>query len=283
MAQQETLAKVISVFAYDDYRRFLKDWFAAAKQSRRGMSFRAFSRRAGLASPNFLQLVMEKKRNLSEEGITKFIAGLGLNKGEGDYFRNLVGYVQAKTEEEKFCRYGLMVKSKKFSELRPVEKDQFLLYSSWLHPVIRELIEFPHFNGRLQWLRDHILPLVAEREVEQSIALLERLGFIHRDGKKWKRAVSTVTTGVEAESFLLTSYHQSLLRLSADLFPHVPAESRDISALTIGLRRADLVRLKQRVQAFRRELMKEFSDSDPPEDVVVLNIQLLPLTKGTKP
>lgn len=55
------------VFEYLDYRAFLRDYYAERKQSR-GLSFRSFSKRAGLGSPNYLKLVMEGARSRAAQG-----------------------------------------------------------------------------------------------------------------------------------------------------------------------------------------------------------------------
>ena len=47
-----------SVFGYVDYRAFLRDHFQASKRVKRHWSYRYFARKAQLAAPNFLQLVM---------------------------------------------------------------------------------------------------------------------------------------------------------------------------------------------------------------------------------
>ena len=60
------LGEVVTVFAYSNYREFLRDWFAQL-QSSPGFSFRSFSRIAGFNSPNFVKLVVDGKRNLSIE------------------------------------------------------------------------------------------------------------------------------------------------------------------------------------------------------------------------
>jgi uncharacterized protein (TIGR02147 family) len=62
----------VDVFEYLDYRAFLRDIYLAKKAERRGFSFRAFSRRANLRSPNYLKLVMDGERNLSRAMAERF-------------------------------------------------------------------------------------------------------------------------------------------------------------------------------------------------------------------
>ena len=67
------------LFKYLDYRHFLKDHYREQKEKKGSVfSFRSFARQAGLRSPNFLQLVMEGKRNLGPDGIKGFAKALDM-------------------------------------------------------------------------------------------------------------------------------------------------------------------------------------------------------------
>src|SRR5437868_5269216 len=121
----------ISVFHYLDYRQYLRDWYHDAKSSRGSFSYRSFSKKAGFQSTNFLKLVMDGDRNLTEESLSKFALALKLNKQEQEFFRNLVFFNQAKTHEQKNQYYAKLLQSKKYSELKPIEKNQFEYYSTW--------------------------------------------------------------------------------------------------------------------------------------------------------
>ena len=48
---------------YDDYRAYLSELIQFLRTSKRGFSFRRFSKRAGYQSPNFLKLVIDGQRN----------------------------------------------------------------------------------------------------------------------------------------------------------------------------------------------------------------------------
>jgi uncharacterized protein (TIGR02147 family) len=59
----------------------------------------------------------------------------------------------------------------------------------------------------------------------------------------------------------------------------IPAGQRDVSSLTLGLRRDQIPLLKKKIQEFRREILKIASLAEKTEDVVQLSIQMFPLTK----
>ena len=56
----------MDVFDYLNYRAFLRDYYVERKRKGK-VSFRSFSQRAGLKSPNYLKLVMDGERNLGAD------------------------------------------------------------------------------------------------------------------------------------------------------------------------------------------------------------------------
>ncbi len=272
-------SSTVDLFQYSDYRQFLRDWYHESKKLRGSISFRSLARRAGFKSINFFKLVMEGKRNLTEESLVKVAAGLRLNKQEKDFFRNLVFFNQAKTHEEKDFYYQALLRSRKFSQLKPIEKDQYEYYSTWYHPVIRELVVSKDFDGSAAGLARRLSPPITPAQTEKSIALLEKLGFIQKaDDGRWRQASSLVSTGAELSSHLVHNYHKVILDLTKEILDRVPATRRDISTMTLGVVKDRVPELKKKIQDFRQEILKLVSVDAHPEEVIQLNIQMFPLT-----
>ncbi len=268
----------VSVFEYLDYRAYLRDWYVDQKQ-KPGFSFRAFSKEAGFDSPNFLKMVMDGIRNLTEKSIIPFIKGLKLNKQEKDFFRNLVFYTQAKTAEKKNFFYERMIESRQYSRLKPLDKPQYEFFSTWYHPVVRELVLKPDFDGTPEFLANRIRPSITPAQATHSLKTLEMLGFIRQnDQGKWEQADSLVTTGPELRNQAFMKYHQGLLELAREELPRIPPERRDVSALTLGITEGQIAELKEKVKEFRGEIMKMVSSNERTDHVYLLNIQLMPVT-----
>lgn len=268
----------ISVFNYQDYRKFLKDWYAHAKKSRRGVSFRTLSQKAGFASPNFFKLVMDGGRNLTEDSLSKFVVGLGLNKQEQDFFRNLVFFNQAASHDKKDFYYQKLIQSRKLGELKPIQKDQYDYYSTWYHPVVRELLQATP-KASAQSIASRINPPLSEAQVEKSLLLLEQLGFIQKNAQgSWEQKEKLVTTGPESDSLVLLNYHQNLLGLIRERLPILPSDKRDISALTLGIKKENIPVLKKKIQEFRQEILKLVSGDAEPDAVYLLGLQFFPVT-----
>lgn len=225
-------------------------------------------------------LVMQGKRNLTEESLEKFVRGLGLNKQEQEFFRNLVFFNQAETHEDKNFYYQHLLQSKKFSRLKPIEKAQYQYYSAWYHPVIRELVVSTNFDGTPEWIAKRLSPAITPAQATRSIELLESLGFIQKAGSgRWKQASTIVSTGPELTSVVVHNYHKLLLDLSKDVMDQLSSKHREVSALTLGVKKERLGELRDKIREFRKEILKMVSGDTEPDEVVQLNIQFYPVTK----
>ena len=74
------------IFDYLDYRAFLKDMFCFRKWKDKHFSYRYFAGKSGFASPNYLKLVIDGDRNLTNGSIAKIAKGFKLKKQEREYF-----------------------------------------------------------------------------------------------------------------------------------------------------------------------------------------------------
>ena len=273
----------IRVFDYKNYRAFLRDWYTNEKTSRSTFSFRSFARKAGFKTSNFLMLVMNGKRNLTESSLNKFIIGLGLNKQDSEFFRNLIFFNQAKTNEEKDIYYQRMLLSKKYKKIKPIEGKQYEYYSKWYHPVIRELIASKEFDGTFEWLAKNVHPSITTSQAEKSVKLLEGLGFVKKVGaNKWKQTDTVISTGPTLKSVIVHNYHKELIKLSMNMMDDDKLKNRDVSAITLGVRRSKMKEVIKKIREFRQEILKLASTEDEPEEVAQLNIQFFPVTKTSK-
>lgn len=271
--------QIVDIFQFSDYRAFLREWYRSAKEAGHDVSFRSFSKRAGFKSTNILKLVMDGDRNLTETSLRQFITGLELNKHEANYFADLVYFNQAKTHTEKDFYYQRLLKEPRFRKFRRLERHHYEYYSQWYHPVIRELVTAPDFDGTPEWLAARISPSIKVSQARQSMLLLERLELIELDeAGRWRQTSRTVSTGPEVSSVLLMNYHLNMLELTKQRLLDLPADKRDISGLTLGLPKTELKRLKQIIADFRMQLLELAGNCEAPEEVVQLNIQMFPAT-----
>jgi uncharacterized protein (TIGR02147 family) len=269
-----------NVFDYLDYRSFLIDMFHYRKAQASHFSYRYFSNKAGFASPNFLQLVVNGQRNLTNTSIAKMAKGFALKKKEREFFEYLVFMNQATVHDEKNNYYRKMISVVGYKNIATIEKDQYEYFSKWYYPVIRELLPFGEDAAKPEMIAAKLNPKITPKQAESALQLLERLNLIKQNPSGgWEQLHGDISTGPEIKSMAAASFHKEMLQLSMASIDRFPASQRDISGLTLSIHRDNIKKMKRKLASFRRELLELASTEDKPDMVVQINIQLFPLTK----
>lgn len=273
-------AGAIDVFEYLDYRAFLRDFYLDRKAAGRGMSYRAFSRRAGLRSPNYLKLVIDGQRDLSDEMAARFATACGLEGEQAAYFRELVAFGQARTVAARNACYSHLTGFRRYRSLHKLELAQAAYHSTWYLPAIRELTARHDFVEDPAWIARVLVPPIGRDDAARGLATLLELGLVVRDARgRIRQHEPLVSTGPEAKGLYIANYHRTMLSRAAEAIDLVAASERDISSLTLCLGADGLRRLKERIQRFRRELLELSALEEDPEQVIQVNFQLFPLSK----
>jgi uncharacterized protein (TIGR02147 family) len=273
--------RVVDVFEYLDYRAFLGDFYAEQKRLGRGFSFRAFSRRAGLSSPNYLKLVIDGRRNLSPRMAERFAVACGLKGDAQRYFEDLVAFNQADGSAEREKQYAKLTGFRRYRQAHKLDVAHAAYYSAWYMPAIRELCSAADFRADPEWIARQLVPPITRAEAQRALDTLLELGLLTRgaDGRV-AQTEALVSTGAETRGLHIASYHRGMMERAMASIDRVPAAERDISSLTLCLSPGGLSLLKERVQRFRRELLELSAREQDPAQVVQLNFQLFPLTRG---
>ena len=266
------------MFRYLDYRSYLADFYAAKKK--RGFSFRAFSRTAGLGAPNYLKLVIAGQRNLTAEMAGRFAEACGLSNDAADYFKHLVEFNQARTQEKRNAAYERLTGFQRYRKAQRIEVAQAAYHSTWYLPAIRELVVSPAFREDPEWIAATLWPPIKPQDAKSAIDTLLDLGLLHRDPHgRLRQASAVVSTGGQTHGMHIRNYHAQMLARAEAAMELVPAAQRDLSALTFCLPEDGIEKLKQRLADFRRELIELAESQSERGQVVQLNLQLFPLTQ----
>ena len=73
--------------------------------------------------------------------------------------------------------------------------------------------------------------------------------------------------------------YKSLLHLTQTVLDQVSMKNRDISSLTLGVKKERIPQVMKMVRNFRQEVLKLVSQDTEPEEVVLLNLQFFPVTQ----
>ena len=273
-----------SVFEFTDFRAFLSAYYLAAKSHQRGFSFRSFSKRAGFSSPNFLKLVIDGQRNLSQDSVVRFSKALGLGAAEGRFFADLVTFGQAETHADRNAAFERIAASRRFREARRLDHSMFVYLSHWYYPAIREMAARPDFIPEPAWVASQLLPPIEPSQAAAAIELLLGLGLLVRDASgRVRRGDPTITTGHEVRSLAAANFHRQMLERAGASIELVPREHRDVSGQTVCISAATVQELKARIHAFRESCLDLCDRDNAPESVYQLAVQLFPLSRIQTP
>jgi uncharacterized protein (TIGR02147 family) len=271
------------VFLYLDYRAYLRAYYEERKR-RAGFSYRVFSRMAKLGSPNYLKLVIDGQRNLTDAMAERFGKTCGLDGDAARYFALLVKFNQARTVEERNQYYTKLRRQRRYQEVHKLDLAQDMYHSRWYLPAIRELVASVDFREDPAWISQRLSPPVSAREVSIALKTLLELGLLVRDeDDQLRQGQATVSTGPEVRSLHLANFHRTMINHALSALDRFPSEQRDISSLTLCLGEDGLERVKKAIQRFRRELLEVEELEAEPKQVVQINFQLFPLSTAEEP
>jgi|JI10StandDraft_1071094.scaffolds.fasta_scaffold186065_2 uncharacterized protein (TIGR02147 family) len=264
------------ILSYESYRDLLKDFYEEKKQSNPSYSYRIFSKKAGLNSDNYLKMVMDGQRNITQKNVLKFAKGLNLNEWEARYFENLVFYNQAKDEDDRIFYYKNMELARSHSTRGLLSKDQYEVLSNW-HPLaIKELGLLPDFNLNSRWIASKLDHKITPQEAKDAVDLLERLNLIRVDPKSGKihgTDQSLETPEVDTSS-AIGNFHKTILNLASEAIDHQKIDERCLSSLVVAVRKKDLPEAFKKIHKFRNEMDSFFVKGKPYDSVYQLAIQL---------
>ena len=247
----------LRIFAYTDYRAFLKYAVQALKEKDPKFSQRWVLQRLGLKSSGWLADMLAGRRNLSRTQASVFGQILAMNAREELYFQTLVDYDQAKTLPEKNRCYEKILT---FHEIPKdlVDPDRFEYFSHWYIPAIREYLLIEPFKGDAEKLAKRMRPAITAKQATQGIEVLERLGMVKRYASGELRP-SVEHVKKQSQFSAPVHYYRYLkaqIELGMGAMETIPKEERDVSAVTLTLSEEGFAVLREELKELRRRMIR---------------------------
>ena len=270
------------VMEYQNFRILMRDFYTECKL-RSGFTWREFAKAAGYSSPVFLKLVCDGSANLSEVGMERVAAAMGLVGVELEYFRALVRFNQENDSAKKKELFKEIRRIAKDNELTLVGEDQYDYYESWVNPVLREMAPLVPGATPAQ-MADKLTFGAQASEVKKALQLLQKVGLLNKtDDGKYEQASKAITTGnIEFTSLSVREMHRQMGELAVRSLDEVPVDERNVSGMTFGVSEEAYQRITQEIADFRRRVTAIAMQDTEENRIYRLNVQLFPLTKDLK-
>ena len=268
------------IIEYSDFRQFLLDYYEERKRIS-AFSWREFSKAAGFTSSSYMKVVCDGKSKLSKIGVERVATAIGLTGFELDYFRAMVKFGQAASEETKKAAYRDMLAIAKVHKVRVLEGDLFAYYDTWRNPMMRELA--PLMPGATPGeMAKMCYAETSAQEVRESLDFLTKTGLLkkEKDGR-FAQSETSVSGTPDATRLALRGMHRQMAQLAAPAL-ELPTNERNFSGVTMGVSKGTYDRIVSLIDEFRSKIIAIAAEDKNIEQVYRLNLQLFPLTKSVK-
>jgi len=263
---------MISIFSYQEFRKYILDRFGEMPRGGHGQS-RKLASFVGIHT-TLVSQILNGTRCLTAEQAALTCEFLGLSELETDYFMNLIrldraGNVQLKKilrrNLDQLRQTSTQLSSRLKSDRKLSESERATFYSDWSYSAVRQLSAIPDYRTVAE-LEKHLgLP---SKQLRQIIDFLLKAGLcVEKDGRI---TVGPKGTHLEASSPWINSHHRNwrqkgLERLNYD----EPARLHYSAPMTLSSE--DALKVKEMITQFL-ERLDSLIDKSPSEEARCLNI-----------
>lgn len=270
-----------NIYNFSDYRDFLKDRYRQLKEADPVFSFRHFSKQAGFGSPNYLKLVMDRKRNLSFEAIAKFARGLRLDNHEAEFFRYMVEANQCEQPAKKQVFEAKLTYLRELFKVKTLIPELYDYYHDWYHSAIREMIKKSRIKNEPAVIAQSLAPSISQEQARDSVELLTKLKFVTVAPDGWLEAQEPSHIDTKSIELAQKIHYEQMAELATQSLYTQGPETQDYGAITLSLPPDKVAELKERLHQIIAQVSNGQSHN-PSDAVYQLNIQLFALTKAPK-
>jgi uncharacterized protein (TIGR02147 family) len=269
-----------SVYAYNDFRKFLADYQKARQSHEPSFSKSQFSRSLQLPNTRSYLTDVLRGKKVSETFVERLIASIGFARHEAQFFRTLVRFNQAENNEERELFFEQLIALNRTPK-HILDKNVLVYYSKWYHSAIRALLEIFDFRGDYAWLAKKLNPSITPREARSAVTLLNKLGIIKKNASGvFKPAEKSISAPQNIKDDLIRHYQLKFLNLAQTVLAQRSGEMSFSSTNTISISERGHKRLLQLTKKFQDQVRSlVHKDEDAPSKVLQIGVVMYPLSK----
>ncbi len=276
---------------YTDYRKYLKDMYEFRKVTEstglRAYSYSHFSAAADIKSPNYLKLIIEGKRNLSDDMISRFARALRLEKQQIEEFKALVLYGQADepVERNKYLKDLAEIRADQ-ENASDADKQKWEKVPGWIGWVLYAMMDQKNTGVEPEQLQKLFRAKASVQEVRDSLQKLIASGEIVTDENtgELKRPRELIDTPQDLPVALIRRLQTELIYLGIESLFRDSPKDREFGALTVALTQEEFEQTRFELRQLRKRIHKDVTvkrQTSKGDRVYQLNIQLFPVTEKT--
>ncbi len=264
----------ISISSYDDYRLFLQDLFSSRKAKNPRYSLRSFAKSLEMA-PSTISVLLKHRQELTIQSGTLMSRKLGFSVLERQLFLDLIRLRKSLDLADAAHIRARIGKAKLEIEAKTVQDEWLFIIKEWYHIALIELTRLEDFCQRDEWIAPRLgINLL---EVAPAIARLKKIGMLEERNGRLQASNNFMTTSHGVPSKVIRSLHRQILSLAQRSLQKHSVSVRDNSFIVFATSKEKVASCRDRLQAFRREMMQEMENCPQKDTVYCLSLNLFPV------
>ncbi|QDK44052.1 hypothetical protein DOM22_02190 [Bdellovibrio sp. ZAP7] len=274
--QAKPANKYPEIARYTCYRAFLRDFFDYKKSLRSGFSYRQFASLVGLKSPNYLQLVIQEKRNLTETTGRRLAEALKLNAKEVNYFEALIRLQNAENDEDRVKAQKNIHACLKKLLAQFVQEDARDILSKWYHLLVREMTLLNDFEPSGEYISKRMSGIINPDEAERSLKFLLNAGYLKNNSGKYEQCDPVLDTGIDIFNHdVMQEYHAQTLKVWSQNIEKLGYKNQELGLLNIPIPKEKLGELQEKIRQFQDEIIAWSQNQKDCNEIVQLGTYLM--------
>lgn len=274
----KTSAQKTEILPAKSYRSFLREILVEKQKKNPRFSLRAFAKVLGI-QPSFLSLVLNGKRDFSEETVGLIIEKLNLDPSAARELSLLVRLEKVKSAHQRDqLLQDLKVLRPDLAEIRDLSVDQFKMIADWYHLPLQVLIDLEDFS----WSEENAAKTIGINVHEVKLAL-ERLAALEliewTPGARPKALGGSRMVQTPEHNQALKIYHESMLQKNIEALYEQDPEQRVTATLTVALNDEQLREARAILVKAQQKILKLCQSRSPNKEIYHVGLNLFQVTK----
>ena len=266
------------LFDYDDFRKFLQDYFEEQKKMRAVFSHRFFAAKAGFSSSSYCLNVIRGRFNLTPKSIEKIAKAMDFEPLQKSYFEALVQYNQAQQVNERENAWEQIVQIRKQIEFTHVTTREQAYFSKWYYPVVREMAVNADWHGDYMVLARMLTPQITTEEARDAVKKLLEWNLLKKVGDHYEET-SQMLDASEIPPIALRQIRREYIQHAIGAVESMPKNERFAAFTTLAMSESSYNYAVEVLEEARKKIIAKVANDPNVERVYEMMLVAFPMSK----
>ena len=267
------------LFDYDDFRKFMQDYFEEQKKMRSVFSHRFFAAKAGFSSSSYCLNVIRGRFNLTPKSIEKISKAMDFEPLQKEYFEALVQYNQAQQVDERDQAWKQILQIRKQIEFTHITTREQAYFSKWYYPVIRELAADTQWHGDYRVLARSLTPQITTEEARDAVKNLLEWGLLRKLDDSRYVQTSQMLDAAEIPPIALRQIRREYIQHAIGAVESMPKDERFAAFTTLAMSESSYNYAVEVLEEARKKIIARASNDTNVERVYEMMLVAFPMSK----